>query len=171
MVDFSEVVQAVNGLCTSLEGLVSALDRERVAADSDGGSTEPPRECWFEHTDDSDGTVFVRPLGAEGWLVLRTVGGPSVHFDPDAINGLAQCLDGYRTDGPCPQDVDGWDCAGTRNHAGPCSENADNIGAPEPTVNVRNNCLQCGHEPHGAVGCGERLSGVAGARCTCRGGA
>lgn len=169
MVDFSEVVQAVNGLCTSLEGLVSALDRERVAADSDGGSTEPlPRP--FDHTDPHDNSVRFGET-ADGTFYVHTEDAHRVYLDQYTVNCLAQYLDGYRTDGACPQDVDGWDCAGTRNHAGPCSENADNIGAPEPTVNVRNNCLQCGHEPHGAVGCGERLSGVAGARCTCRGGA
>lgn len=71
----------------------------------------------------------------------------------DAINRLAQYLDRYRTDDMCPGLEPEAECAGTRNHGGECSRNADNIGvgavtAKPSTVNSRGNCVRCGHSPH-----------------------
>lgn len=182
---------------------------------------EAPRR--FEHTDPSDDRVLVRPhVEMDGWLVVITFEEPEVHLDPDAINRLAQYLDGYRTDGACPGLDPEAECAGTRNHEGGCTPEADDIGlgavtAKPSTVNYRGNCAGCGHsphasrcreirepecmgdecgcftltaledwgvvtapargrryctlcghEPHGAVGCGEGGRGLH--RCTCRGG-
>lgn len=122
---------------------------------------EPDR---FKHTDGVGDRLSVGP-NQYGVLVVSQDDDMPVHLDQDAVNRLAQYLDRHRTDTPCPTRFYDEDCAGTRGHDGVCDPDADNLGAP---VNVRGNCLACGHHAHGSVQCGAHVSGPV--RCLCRGG-
>lgn len=110
----------------------------------------------FEYRDSDGDRVLVYPHDYpefESVLMVET-DADSVRLSQDAVNGLAQYLDRYRTDVPCPKIVgipEGEECAGTQHHDGPCSPDADQIGAP-----VRPQPPECcGHLKvnHGPYGC------------------
>lgn len=89
----------------------------------------------FEHRDIDNDRVLVYPHDYPEFqsVLMVETDGDSVRLSQDAVNGLAQYLDRYRTDIPCPEIVgipEGEQCAGTQGHEGPCSPDADMIGAP-----------------------------------------
>lgn len=109
----------------------------------------------FEHVDIDGDRVLVYPHDYpefQSVLMVETEANTNaVRLSQEAVNRLAQYLDRYRTDMPCPLPCRGnsmrEECAGTRGHDGPCSPDADMIGAP---VAVREHRCGCTSDANGA---------------------
>ena len=126
---------------TAMQAIEQSL---RAAADAAEQPTDP---SWFECTDE-DGdrlTVCTQKPDQPEWLMLccsRSDGDDSVRVQlrQDAINGLAQYLDRYRTD----------------------QNDAEPVGVTSLV------CDACDHPFHDKVRCGD-FSDYAAVRCACRG--
>lgn len=126
----SEVTQRI---VAAYEALGRAVQESLIGNGSEAVPEPTPEPDEFKHTDHGDDTLRVVP-GSRGNCLLSVnscADHVGVHLDQDAVNRLAQYLDQHRTDTPCPTNaVNDNDCAGTRGHDGPCTPNADDIGAP-----------------------------------------
>lgn len=154
-----------------------------MIAQSLPGDAEQPEQ--FEHTDEDGDTVVMGEHHLPGWL-RASVNDRVVHLSPEAVNGLARYLDRYRTDTPCPGKPGELrfedQCAGIQHHDGPCSPDADMIGAP--TVDLDQfYCAGydseqpprksgCGHprQAHGSLGCNISHGDATQCPCERRGG-
>lgn len=153
--------EAMERVCSNLMTAISQLaEAAKLASDRLRDSLPEPVETEqperFEHRDIDGDRVLVYPHdypGFESVLMVETDSDPGVRLSQDAVNRLAQYLDRYRTDGPCPGKLGHLkyeqQCAGVRGHDGPCSPDADMIGAPVQPPDC------CGHlkQDHGHHGC------------------
>lgn len=138
-------------LIKAMEDLARAARSAGLAArvislpESEPAKAEKPER--FEHTDGADSLV-VRPHHAFDQTLVTFVNGDGVRLRQDAVNGLAQYLDQYRTDRQCSPDTNG--APEPREHW--CGRNSDHPGheytREEGTRSVR--CLGVSNGVYGS---------------------